>query len=134
MARRQTATQQNEATTDMGTTTTDPDEVIIDTEVDNDVIIDDSGVEEIDDEYGEFDGGELTTTANFTGSPEVVDEIVELPLVIADEKTKTFEVRVVDDVGPVYYGQRLIELKKGRRYRVDHAIYDYLRVRNLLVG
>lgn len=78
--------------------------------------------------------GKMSTTANFMGGDEeVVDEIEDLGEVeVLDPETQTYEVRVIDDVGPVYYGPQLIELKKGHRYRVPQHIFRYLQDRDLL--
>lgn len=84
-------------------------------------------------------GEELTTTASFHGhqlrNVETVDEIIDLGVEQLDPEAVTHIVRVHTDVGPVFYGgpERVVELKKNRRYQVPTDIYRYLRERGLLV-
>jgi hypothetical protein len=78
-------------------------------------------------------GSKTTSTANFMGEePEIVDEIEDLGLVVVDPEADGYIVRVVADIGPVYYGRELIELKKGRKYRVPPHIHQYLADKDML--
>lgn len=85
-------------------------------------------------EQGDPRPGKMATTSTFMGAePTVVDEIEDLGAVeIIESEDETYEVRVIDDVGPVYYGQTLIDLKQGHRYRVPGNIYRYLREKDML--
>lgn len=78
-------------------------------------------------------GSKTTSTANFMGEePEIVDEIQDLGVIEPSEAAESFIVRVVKDIGPVYYGSELIDLKKGHRYKVPPHINRYLSDRDLL--
>ena len=78
-------------------------------------------------------GSQTTSTANFMNdNPAIVDEIEDLGIVVVDPEADGYIVRVVSDIGPVYYGDELIELKKGRKYRVPPHIHAYLAKRDLL--
>lgn len=78
--------------------------------------------------------GEMTTTDNFMGGgmPTIIDEVHEMPTVVQDAAPKKRVVVVGEDVGPVYYGADLIELKKGVKYRVPEHVFRYLNERNLI--
>lgn len=88
----------------------------------------------VDDEAPEeVDTSSLTSTSNFMNAqPEIVDEIVDLGVVVKEPEASSYVVRVIEDVGPVYYGPELVELKRGRRYRVPAHIHRYLSDRSLL--
>lgn len=110
-------------------------------EVDDDDDIDVGAPDEVtslddDDDY-EFDTPEaMTTTANFMGraaAPEIVDQIVEVAPAVTDNRGKR-TVRPTEDIGPVFYGEQLIEMKAGHRYSVPHHIHHYLVSRGLLLG
>ena len=74
-----------------------------------------------------------TSTANFMGGePEIVDEIEDLGVVVIDPEADGYIVRVIADIGPVFYGQEQIEMKRGHRYRVPPHIHAYLKKRDLL--
>lgn len=107
-------------------------EEFADFEVDD--IVDEDDVTFEDDELPSDDGNKVTRTANFMGGePEEVDAVEDLGIeVIQDPDAETVVVRVTDDIGPVMYGRDMIELKKGRKYRVAHHIYEYLNKRDLL--
>lgn len=89
---------------------------------------------------GRFDPAPpMATTRNVTGEgkqlvdyQEVDEEVELLPLTVEDRPPSMFKVRVHTDVGPVFYGQHEIELKKGVLYRVPDFIIEYLRERNLI--
>lgn len=78
-------------------------------------------------------GSKTTSTSNFMGEePVIVDEIEDLGLVVLDPEVDEHIVRVVDDVGPVFYGSERVELKRGHKYRVPPHIYRYLKDKDLL--
>jgi hypothetical protein len=120
-------------------------EVAQDEEVDPHLVEVDSydpgGVETDDISFDDLERSEeLTTTESFhrhhnLQGTETVDQIVDLGVEVLDPDALTHIVRVHSDIGPVYYGgpERVIELKKNRRYRVPADIYRYLRERGLLV-
>ena len=73
-----------------------------------------------------------TTDSFFDDRPATVNEIVDLGVVEIDQESETVIVRPIMDIGPVYYGRdRLIEMKKGRQYRVPQDIARYVRERKL---
>jgi hypothetical protein len=97
-------------------------------EVDED---DYSGVTDADDVAHEEPP--MTTTKNFMGTEAaIVDEVEDLGIVVVDPSEDDYVVRVIEDIGPVYYGSELVEMKKGHRYRVPPHIYEYLKDRDLL--
>jgi uncharacterized protein YwlG (UPF0340 family) len=78
-------------------------------------------------------GSKTTSTANFMGDePVIVDEIEDLGIVVVDPEADGYIVRVIADVGPVFYGAEKIELKRGHKYRVPPHIHRYLQERDLL--
>lgn len=105
--------------------------------VEDNVMDEDDYTAEIVSQLGEMPqaeaGSKTTSTANFMGAePEIVDEIEDLGLVVIDPEADGYTVRVVDDIGPVFYGAERIEMKRGHRYRVPPHIYRYLKDRDLL--
>lgn len=106
-------------------------------EVMDNVIDEDDYTDEITSQIGDMPeaepGSKTTSTANFMGEEaEIVDEIEDLGLVVVDPEADGYIVRVVADIGPVYYGKEEIEMKKGHKYRVPPHIYQYLADRDLL--
>lgn len=75
----------------------------------------------------------LTTTQSLMAQPEptIVNEVADHGVQLVGGE-RTYKVRVVIDVGPVFYGDDLIELKKGRLYAVPEHIHRYLREKDLL--
>jgi hypothetical protein len=74
----------------------------------------------------------MSMTSNFLeDAPITVDGVEDLGVEEITEDQKAI-VRVTDDIGPIYYGNELIEMKKGRRYRVPVHIRKYLEDRDLL--
>lgn len=75
---------------------------------------------------------QMTTTQNFMGSaPVIVNEVQDSGIRVV-QGVKVRRVRTIEDIGPVFYGDDLIELKKGRLYEVPEHIYEYLRTRDKL--
>ena len=73
---------------------------------------------------------ETTTTRNFMGQPAVVvDEVVDTGVRAGE---RAYRVRTWTDVGPIFYGTELVEMKAGVAYDVPHRIYEYLQIRGLL--
>lgn len=103
-----------------------------------DIVMDeDDYSEEVTSQIGDMPeaepGSKTTSTANFMGEEaEIVDEIEDLGLVVVDPEADGYVVRVIADIGPVYYGQELVEMKKGHKYRVPPHIYKYLADKDLL--
>lgn len=105
------------------------------TEVEDEIIMD-------EDDYGDdveivmpgpWPESKTTDTKNFMGEePVIVDEIEDLGVVVVDPEADNYIVRVIADVGPVYYGSEQIEMKRGHRYRVPPHIYQYLKSRDML--
>jgi hypothetical protein len=78
-------------------------------------------------------GSKTTSTANFMGAePELVDEIEDLGVITPEAESDSYIVRVVEDIGPIYHGSELVDLKKGHKYRVPPHIHRYLSDRDLL--
>ena len=74
-----------------------------------------------------------TDTRNFMSEDAVVvDEIQDLGVIVVDPDQEDYIVRVIVDIGPVFYGSEQIEMKRGHRYRVPPHIYQYLQKRDLL--
>ena len=96
-----------------------------------DMDADDLDEDEVD--FSELDQPQqMTTTQNFMGTaPVIVNEVQDSGIRIV-EGVKVRRVRTIEDIGPVFYGDDLIELKKGRLYEVPEHIYDYLRTRDKL--
>jgi hypothetical protein len=100
-------------------------------EIDDDFTVDEDDY--ADAEVVEDTLNETTSTSNFMSEDAVVvDEIQDLGVVVVDPEQSDYIVRVVVDVGPVFYGQERIEMKRGHRYRVPPHIYQYLQRRDLL--
>lgn len=103
-------------------------------EIDDDFTVDEDDYAE--DEVVEAtveDASETTSTKNFMlEDAVVVDEIQDLGVVVVDPEQDDYIVRVIVDVGPVFYGPERIEMKRGHRYRVPPHIYQYLQKRDLL--
>lgn len=133
------ARQQNAANRNIVDTTPVPPEIkigdagIVDVTGDEEIIIpDDDDLDPDDIGFSELEGGPMTTTQNFMGgAPVIVNEVQDTGIRIV-EGTKVMRVRVIEDIGPVFYGDDIIELKKGRLYEVPEHIHEYLRTRDKL--
>lgn len=80
---------------------------------------------------------ELTTTESVFAprSPAGVHEGIEdMGVQVIEPDADTWDVAVTEDIGPVYYGMKQIEMKKGRLYKVTADVYEYLYSRGKLVG
>lgn len=74
----------------------------------------------------------LATTQSFF-APTVPD-VEDLGVQIVTPDQNVTQVAVTEDIGPVYYGARIIEMYKGRLYNVTDDVYEYLYARKKLVG
>jgi hypothetical protein len=102
-------------------------------EIDDDFTVDEDDYTEDEVVEATIVESETTSTKNFMSEDAVVvDEIQDLGVVVVDPEQADYIVRVIVDVGPVFYGQERIEMKRGHRYRVPPHIYDYLQRRDLL--
>jgi hypothetical protein len=135
---RRTTLYNNEQGYDMAASKVEEVEEVMDITMDDaDYADEDDYADEVENAIGDMPqaepGSKTTSTANFMNdNPEIVDEIEDLGIVVVDPEADGYIVRVVSDIGPVYYGDELIELKKGRKYRVPPHIYAYLSKRDLL--
>jgi hypothetical protein len=113
------------------------------TETDGVQVVDDV-VEEIDPEFDitpeplqpetkqPYVNGEMATTASFFGESQVEDRGIQ---VVELEPNADYIVRVTEDVGPIFLGRRRkLALEKGKAYKVDPDIYEYLSSRGLIYG
>lgn len=78
---------------------------------------------------------ELSTTESFF-NPQTVSTagIEDLGVQTIEPDAATWDVAVTEDIGPVFYGMKQIEMYKGRLYRVTADVYEYLYSRGKLVG
>jgi hypothetical protein len=79
---------------------------------------------------------ELTTTESILAQrPQAEHQGIEdLGVQTIEPDADTWDVAVTEDIGPVFYGMKSIEMKKGRLYRVTADVYEYLFSRGKLVG
>lgn len=82
--------------------------------------------------------GTMTTTNNFMNGSGNASGIEEVEVEIIDNGPRMRQVRVIDDIGPVYIGagrhRKIVEMKQGTLYSVPEDIYSYLQYRRVLVG
>jgi hypothetical protein len=86
------------------------------------------------DDFEEEDEVVADPTEYLSARHEVVDGVQDLGPDVETRNGGLVIVRVVEDIGPVYYGKNIIEMKRGRRYQVTQDIYDWLLSKKAVLG
>lgn len=97
-------------------------------------VIEDLGVEEVPVPPAVPTPDQLATTQSFFGGVPANAGIEDLGVQTVEPDAETFQVAVTEDIGPVFYGASIIEMKKGHLYNVQTPVYEYLWSRGKLVG